>query len=74
MKEIMGSTNGIRVLGAKNVRPKWDRFNRLQKSAQALVVRSREPAGVHCFKTWEDFNEWKMKHQLRGGFPARTTS
>ena len=67
----MQATKDIRVLGGKKVRPKWDRFNRLQKSAQALVERSHEPKGLHCFKTWEEFNEWKMKYQVRGGsWPA----
>jgi hypothetical protein len=74
MSEAMEATKGIRVLGGKNVRPRWDRFNRLQKTAQALVERAREPKGVHRFKTWEEFNEWKMEYQVRGGFPPKTTS
>jgi hypothetical protein len=74
MSEAMETTRGIRVLGGKKVRPKWDRFNRLQRSAQALVERPCEPKGVHRFKTWEEFNEWKTKYQVRGGFPPKTTS
>ena len=70
----MEVTTTIRVLGGKNIPPKWDRFNRLQKSAQALVERPREPKGVRDFKSWEQFNEWKMKFQIRGGFPTKTTS
>jgi hypothetical protein len=70
----MESKRGVRVLGGKNPRPKWERFNRLQKSAQALAVGRREPKGVHRFKTWAEFNQWKMKYQVRGGSQPRAIS
>jgi len=74
MRATMETKRDVRVLGGKNVRPKWERFNRLQKSVQALASGLREPKGVHCFKTWAEFNEWKMKYQVRGGSQRRTTS
>jgi hypothetical protein len=70
----MKATKGMRVLGGKNVRPVWTRFNRLQKTAQLLAGGVREPKGVHRFKTWEEFNEWKMKHQVRGGSQTKAIS
>jgi hypothetical protein len=74
IKETMESKKSMRVLGAKNARPKWERFNRLQKTAQILAGGVREPKGVHRFKTWEEFNEWKMKYQVQGGYPTKATS
>ncbi len=64
----------IRVLGKEIQRPAWERFGRLQKTANMLVGGLREPKGVHRFKTWEEFNEWKMKYQVRDEFPPTTTS
>jgi len=54
----------MRVLGAKNIRPKWKRFDRLQKSARCwqAACASRK---VHRFKTWGEFNERKMKYQIQ---------
>ena len=73
-RRTMAAKKGIRVLGGKNVRPKWDRFNRLQINAQALAGDLREPKGVHRFKTWEEFNEWKMKYQVQRESQPRATS
>jgi hypothetical protein len=61
----MEPKKGMRVVGGKNIRPTWERFNRLQRSAQLLAAGVREPKGVHCFKTWEEFNEWKMRYQVQ---------
>ncbi len=69
----MDGSKGMRVLGGKNPRPLWERFNRLQKAANLVSGGVREPRGVHRFKTWEEFNEWKMKYQVRGGSPPTTT-
>ena len=70
----MEAKKGIRILGGKNVRPTWERFNRLQKTAELVAGGVREPKGVHRFKTWEEFNEWKMKYQVQGGPQTRATS
>lgn len=69
----MEAKKGVRVLGGKNLRPIWERFNRLQKTAQLLTGGLREPKGVHRFKTWEEFNEWKMKYQVQGGSQTKAT-
>lgn len=70
----MEAKKGVRVLGGKNLRSTWERFNRLQKTANLLAGGVREPKGVHRFKTWEEFNEWKMKYQVRGGSQTKATS
>ena len=70
----MAGEKGVRVLGGKNVPPNWERFRRLQKNANAVAGGIREPKGVHRFKTWEEFNEWKMRYQVRGGHPPTATS
>ena len=61
----MAGQKGIRIVGGKNFLPKWERFARLQKNANAVAGGIPEPKGVHRFKTWEEFNEWKMKYQVR---------
>ena len=72
--KTVATKKAIRVLGGKNVRLKWERFNRLQKSAEAVSGGVREPKGVHRFKTWGEFNEWKMKYQVQGGSQPGATS
>lgn len=70
----MANEKGIRIVGGKNPRPKWERFARLQKNANAVAGGIREPKGVHRFRTWEEFNAWKMKYQIRGGHPPTVIS
>jgi hypothetical protein len=53
------------VVGRKNPGSKWQRFDRLQKTVQLLAGGVREPKGVHRFKTWEEFNQWKLKYQVQ---------
>lgn len=64
----------IKVLGGKNIRPPHERFDRLQRTAQMLSRGPREPRGVHRFKSWEEFNEWKMSYQIQGEFPPPAIS
>jgi hypothetical protein len=54
-----------RVVGGKNRRPYWDRFNRLQASAEVAFGGARPPKGVFRFKTWGEFNEWKMSYRTQ---------
>ncbi len=68
------SEKGVRVVGGKNVRPARERFDRLQKTAGMLSGGLREPRGVHRFKSWEEFNEWKMSFQIQGGSPPPAIS
>ena len=63
----------MRVLGGKNLRSPAERFDRLQETAQMLSGGVREPRGVHRFKTWEEFNQWKMNYQIQGGSPPTGT-
>jgi hypothetical protein len=70
----MDGKKGVRVLGGKKLRSNWERFNRLQGTAELLAGGVREPRGVYKFKTSEEFNEWKMKFQVQDGFPPKTTS
>jgi hypothetical protein len=64
----------MRVLGGKNPRPYWDRFNRLQARAE-LVLSAAPPAkGVFRFKSWDDFNEWKMSCRTPAESPGKTIS
>ncbi len=58
------SNESIRGLGEKNPQPHWDRFNRLQANAELVAGIARHPKGVFRFKTWEEFNEWKMKCRI----------
>jgi hypothetical protein len=63
----MQAKKGVRVLGKEKRGSSWERFDRLQRTANTLAGGVREPKGVHRFKTWEEFNEWKTKFQVRGG-------
>jgi hypothetical protein len=58
-------TQSIRVVGGKYLRPYWDRFNRLQASAELVRGGARPPKGVFRFKTWAEFNEWKMSYRTQ---------
>jgi hypothetical protein len=66
--------NGIRVVGGKNLRSAAERFDRAQQTAQMLSRGLREPRGVHRFKSWEEFNQWKMNYQIQGGSPPAAIS
>ena len=70
----MKTKRGIRILSGKTLRSTSERFDRLQRTANLLAGGVREPKGVHRFKTWEEFNEWKMKYQVRGGSQTKATS
>ena len=70
----MKTKRGIRILSGKTLRSTSERFDRLQRTANLLAGGVCEPKGVHRFKTWEEFNEWKMKYQVRGGCQTKATS
>gem|GEM_PF-3616657 len=70
----MKAKKGVRVLGSGPRGSSWERFNRLQKTANTLAGGLREPKGVHRFKTWQEFNEWKTKYQVQGGHQPKTIS
>jgi hypothetical protein len=70
----MAGEKRVRVLGGKNPLPKWERFRRLQQNANAVAGGIREPKGVHRFRTWEEFNAWKLKYQIQDEHPPTATS
>jgi hypothetical protein len=61
---------GMKVVGGKNLPSYWERFDRLQRTAQALLGRPVSPKGVFRFKTFEEFNDWKETISQGGGVPA----
>jgi len=64
-------SQGIKTVGGRNLPPQWDRFDRLQRTAQVLLGGPVSPKGVFRFKTLEDFNAWTAEIQLRRGRPAK---
>jgi hypothetical protein len=63
----------MKVLGGR-VAPYWERFNRLQRSANTLLAGRLGPKGVHRFKTHEEYEAWKMEQRLKPpALPATTT-
>ena len=51
----------MKVVGGKNLPPYWERFDRLQRTANLLLGRPICRRGVFRFKTYEEFEEWKRK-------------
>ncbi len=64
----------MRIVGGKVPPSVWERFNRLQRTAEKLVGQRRYPRGVFCFKTHEEADEWTMNYQIRKGNPPAQTS
>ena len=70
----MDSEERIRVVGSRKRRSHWERFNRLQAMADLIVGGKPHPKGVFRFKSWDQFNEWKLSYRIRGDSPAKTIS
>jgi hypothetical protein len=64
----------MRIVGGKKPRPYWERFDRLQRRANLLLGGLNHPKGVFRFKTWEEFNEWKMNCRIQNARQRKTTS
>jgi hypothetical protein len=63
----------MKILGGR-LPPHWERFDRLQRTAGLLLGARLGPKGVYRFKTYEEFEAWKMKHRLSPpGPPSKTT-
>ena len=61
----------MKIVGGRNLPPLWERFDRLQRTAQLLLGRGICPKGVFRFKTFQEFEEWKNK--LRQELQNKTT-
>jgi hypothetical protein len=61
----MAAKKSMRVLGAKNTRLKWERFNQMQRDGQVMLGDHPHPKGVFRFKTWREFNKWKSRCWIR---------
>jgi hypothetical protein len=64
----------MKVLGGR-LAPYWERFDRMQRTASLLLGARLGPKGLQRFKTYEEFEAWKMSHRLKPrDYPSRTTS
>ena len=61
----------MKIVGGRNLPAFWDRFDRLQRTANLLLGRGICPKGVFRFKTFQEFEEWKNK--LRQEPPNKAT-
>jgi hypothetical protein len=68
----MESEPRMKVVGGKNLPSYWERFDRLQRTAQTLLGRPVSPKGVFRFKTFEEFEQWKQT--LHQDHPAKPIS
>jgi hypothetical protein len=57
----------MKILGGRNMPSPGERFDRLQRTARQLAGGPICPKGVFRFKTFEEFNEWKIQNALRRG-------
>lgn len=55
----------MKIVGGRNLPPFWERFNRLQRTAQLVLGKAVSPKGVFRFKTFEEFEEWKERYRLQ---------
>ena len=61
----------MKIVGGRNLPAFWDRFDRLQRTANLLLGKGICPKGVYRFKTFQEFEEWKNK--LRQEPPNKVT-
>ena len=62
----------MKIVGGKNPRPFWDRFNRLQRRSHLVLGRAVSPKGVFRFRSFKEFEEWKKQYRLQEP-PKKTT-
>jgi hypothetical protein len=63
----------MKIVGGKRPHSVWERFARLQRSAQQFYTGGRCPRGVFRFKTWEEFEEWQTNYRTQPAFPTTQT-
>jgi hypothetical protein len=51
----------MKMVGGRNLPSYWERFDRLQRTANLLLGRPVSRKGIFRFKTYEEFEEWKRK-------------
>ena len=61
----------MKVVGGKNLPEIGERFDRLQRTTHQLVGSGISPKGVFRFKTFEEFDAWKMQISLRRARPSK---
>jgi hypothetical protein len=65
----MGSNSSdkpkMKVVGGRNLPPRGERFNRLQRTSHRLFGRGVSPKGVFRFRGFEEFEEWKERYRLQ---------
>jgi len=54
----------MKVLGGR-LAPYWERFDRMQRTATLLLGTRTGPRGLHRFKTYQEFEAWKMANRLK---------
>ena len=55
----------IKIVGGRNLPSAGERFDRLQRAVHQLLGCGVSPKGMFRFKTFEEFDAWKMKISLR---------
>ena len=61
----------MKIVGGRNLPDPGVRFDRLQRTAHQLLGCGVSPKGVFRFKTFEEFNAWKMQNSLGRGLPVK---
>jgi hypothetical protein len=64
----------IKILGGRNLPSYWERFDRLQRTAEKMGALRHVRRGVYLFKSFEEFEAWKWEQVLnRPDPPNRLT-
>ena len=58
------------MVGRGNLPAAGERFDRLQRTTHQLLGSGVSPKGVFRFKTFEEFNAWKMQVSLHRAHPS----
>lgn len=61
----------MKVVGGRNLPAPGERFDRLQRTTSQLLGGGVCPKGVFRFRTFEEFDTWKMQISLRRVHPGK---
>ena len=67
-------TMDVKVIGGTNLPSIWERFDRLQRTANKLGGMKYSPRGVFRFESHEAFETWKRNLILNRHDPQRETT